>query len=374
MRNTVLQIPSLGWMVKGPWCMTSILRGFACALLLLGACIANTEGATRQNLVLIGTGGTIAGAGNSSSSTSIYKSAVLAVDKVIAAVPEIQQVANIKSEQIFQIGSESFNNERLLQLARRVSQLLKSDEVDGIVIMHGTDTIEETSYFLNLTLKSSKPVVLVGSMRPGTALSADGPLNLYNAVVVAASKEAAGKGTLVVMNDEIHSARDVTKTNSLKIESLKSLYGPLGMVIESQVRFYRAPARPHTLQTDFDIEQIQSLPEVNIVYTYGNMNRIPYDAYVAAGTKAIVHAGFGNGSIPDYLDAVLKEVRARGVFVVRTTRTGSGAVVRNGETNDDENDYIVVDDQNPAKARLLMTLALTKTSDTRELQRIFWKY
>ena len=354
--------------------MTSILRGLACALLLLAACIANTEGSERQNLVLIGTGGTIAGAGGSSSSTSIYKSAVLAVDKVIAAVPEIQQVANIKSEQIFQIGSESFNNERLLQLARRVSQLLKSDEVDGIVIMHGTDTIEETSYFLNLTLKSSKPVVLVGSMRPGTALSADGPLNLYNAVVVAASKEAAGKGTLVVMNDEIHSARDVTKTNSLKVESLKSLYGPLGMVIESQVRFYRAPSRPHTLQTDFDIEQIQSLPEVNIVYTYGNMNRIPYDAYVAAGTKAIVHAGFGNGSIPDYLDAALKEVRAKGVFVVRTTRTGSGAVVRNGETNDDENDYIVVDDQNPAKARLLMTLALTKTSDTHELQRIFWKY
>jgi glutamin-(asparagin-)ase len=352
------------------------LRALACTVLMLAAYTAPAlaQEAKKPTLVMIGTGGTIAGAGASSANVSAYRSAVVAVDKVIAAVPEINNIANIKSEQIFQIGSESFNNERLLLLAHRVSQLLKSGDVDGVVILHGTDTIEETSYFLNLTLKSAKPVVVVGSMRPGTALSADGPLNIYNAVVVAANKQAAGKGTLVVMNDEIHSARDVTKTNSLKVETFKSLYGPLGMVIEGQVRFYRAPIRPHTLQSEFDIDQIKSLPEVNVVYTHGNMNRVPYDAYVAAGSKAIIHAGFGNGSIPDYLDPVLKEVRAKGVFIVRTTRTGSGAVVRNGETNDDKNDYIVVDDQNPAKARLLMALALTKTSDTRELQQIFWKY
>ena len=229
-------------------------------------------------------------------------------------------------------------------------------------------------YFLNLTLKSRKPVVLVGAMRPGTALSADGPLNVYNAVVVAASKQAAGLGTLVVMNDEIHSARDVTKTNSLKVETFRSLYGPLGTVVESQLRFYRAPIRPHTLQSEFDIDKIQSLPEVNVVYTHGNMSRVPYDAFVAAGTKAIIHMGFGNGSVPDYLDSALREIRAKGVFIVRTTRTGSGAIVRNGETNDDKNDYIVVDDQNPAKARILMALALMKTNSTAELQKIFWKY
>jgi glutamin-(asparagin-)ase len=211
-------------------------------------------------------------------------------------------------------------------------------------------------------------------MRPATALSADGPLNLYNAVLVAASAEAAGKGTLVVMNDEIHSARDLTKSNTVKVEALKSLYGPLGMVVEGEVRFYRAPTRPHTLQSDFDIDQIHSLPDVSIVYSYGNMNRLPYDSYVAAGTRAIIHAGFGNGNIPDYLDSALKEVRAKGVFIVRATRTGSGAVVRNAEINDDENGYIVVDDQNPAKARLLMALALTKTTDVRDLQKIFWKY
>jgi glutamin-(asparagin-)ase len=365
--NTLHRNNTLHW-------TSMLLRPFACLSLMLVSCMAQALDAELPNLVLIGTGGTIAGAGSSRTNSAAYKSAVLGVDEVIGAVPQIHRIARIKGEQIFQIGSQSFNNGHLLQLGRRVSQLLKSDEVDGVVILHGTDTIEETSYFLTLTLKSGKPTVLVGSMRPATALSADGPLNLYNAVLVAASAEAAGKGTLVVMNDEIHSARDLTKSNTVKVEALKSLYGPLGMVVEGEVRFYRAPTRPHTLQSDFDIDQIHSLPDVSIVYSYGNMNRLPYDSYVAAGTRAIIHAGFGNGNIPDYLDSALKEVRAKGVFIVRATRTGSGAVVRNAEINDDENGYIVVDDQNPAKARLLMALALTKTTDVRDLQKIFWKY
>src|SRR6185369_217789 len=167
----------------------------------------------------------------SSTNVSAYESAVVGVDALIAAVPEIRKAANVRGEQIFQIASQSFNDERWLKLAHRVSDLLKSDDVDGIVITHGTDTLEETSYLLNLTLKSDKPVVLVGAMRPGTALSADGPLNLYNAVIVAASAQAVGLGTLVVMNDEIHSARDVTKTNSVKVETFHSLYGPLGTVV-----------------------------------------------------------------------------------------------------------------------------------------------
>ncbi|HZE92683.1 MAG TPA: asparaginase [Rhizobacter sp.] len=359
--------------------MSFIKRFWKLASVLALAVAAHAPGVHAQeikkpNLVIIATGGTIAGAGASSANVSAYQSAVVGVDKLIAAVPEIKSVANVKGEQLLQIGSESFNNERWLKLAQRVSDLLKSPDVDGIVITHGTDTLEETSYLLYLTLKSAKPVVLVGSMRPGTALSADGPLNLYNAVLVAASKQAVGMGTLVVMNDEIHSARDVTKTNSLKVETFRSLYGPLGTVVEGQVRFYRAPIRPHTLQSEFTVDDIRSLPEVNVVYTHGNMSRVPYDAFVTAGSKAIIHMGYGNGSVPDYLDAVLKEVRAKGVIIVRTTRTGSGAIVRNGETNDDKNDYVVVDDQSPAKARILTALALTKTTDTKELQRIFWKY
>jgi glutamin-(asparagin-)ase len=330
--------------------------------------------ARKPNLVVIGTGGTIAGAGASSANTSAYQSAVVPVDKVIAAVPEIRNIANVKGEQIFQIGSESFNNERLLKLAHRVSDLLKSSEVDGVVITHGTDTIEETAYFLNLTLKSSKPVVLVGSMRPGTALSADGPLNLYNAAVVAASPEAAGKGTLVVMNDEIHTGRDVTKTNSVKVETFKSPYGPLGYVVESKPMFYRTVSRPHTLQTEFDIDTINSLPEVHIVYAYGNMSRAPYYALANTGTKAIIHAGTGNGSVADYITDTLRELRSKGVLIVRATRTGSGPVVRNGEAPDDKYDWLVTGDQNPQKARLLMALALTKTTDSKQLQQILWKY
>ncbi|MEJ0040340.1 MAG: asparaginase [Gammaproteobacteria bacterium] len=330
--------------------------------------------AHKPNVVIIATGGTIAGVGASTTNVSAYQSAVVGVDALLAAVPEIKNVANVRGEQIFQIGSQSFNDERWLKLAHRVSDLLKSDAVDGIVITHGTDTLEETSYLLNLTLKSDKPVVLVGAMRPSTAMSADGPLNLYNAVIVAASSQAAGMGTLVVMNDEIHSARDVTKTNSIKVETFRSLYGPLGTVVEGQPRLYRAPIRPHTRQTEFDIDEIKSLPQVDVVYSYANMSRAPYDALVASGTKAIIYAGFGDGSIPDYLDTAISELRAKGVFIVRATRTGSGAVVRNAETNDDKNDYVVVDDQNPAKARILMALALTKTTDTREIQRIFLKY
>ena len=328
----------------------------------------------KPNIVIIGTGGTIAGLGSSSVNVSAYQSAVVAVDKLIAAVPEIQNIANIKGEQIFQIGSESYNNERLLKLGKRVAELLNSKDVDGIVITHGTDTIEETSYFLNLTLKSNKPVVLVGALRPGSAMSADGPLNIYNAVLAVTDKNAVGKGVLVVINDEIHSARDVTKTNTTKVEAFRSLYGPLGTVVEGKPSYYRLLARPHTTQTEFDISKIESLPEVGVVYAHGNMSRVPYDAFANAGFKGIIHVGTGNGSVADILVPVLHEVRSKGIIIVRASRTGSGSVVRNGEINDDEYDYVVVNDQNPAKARILLALALTKTTDTKVLQEIFWKY
>ncbi len=338
-----------------------ICKGLLLSALLLcflgaSAWAAETK---KPNIRIIGTGGTIAGLGSSSANVSAYQSAVVAVDKLIAAVPELQDVANVSGEQIFQIGSESYNNERWMKLAKRVSELLKSKDVDGVVITHGTDTIEETGYFLNLTLKSEKPVVLVGSMRPGSAMSADGPLNIYNAVIVAGDKNSWGKGTLVVMNDEIHSARDVTKTNTVKVETFRSLYGPLGTVVEGKPNYYRLPARPHTTQTEFDIDKLESLPDVGVVYAHGNMSRLPWDAFVNAGFRAIIHMGTGNGSIADYMAPVLKEMRSKGVLIVRASRTGSGPVVRNGEANDDELDYIVAGDQNAAKARILMALALT---------------
>ncbi|WP_191002199.1 asparaginase [Cupriavidus pauculus] len=334
---------------------------------------ATTE-ARKANIVIIGTGGTIAGAGASATNTAAYQSAVVPVDKIIASVPEISKVANVKGEQIFQIGSESFNNERLLKLGKRVSELLKQPDVDGIVITHGTDTIEETSYFLNLTLKSDKPVVVVGSMRPGTALGADGALNLYDAVLVASNPASRGKGTLVVLNDEIQTGRDVTKSNTFKTETFRSPFGPLGYVVEGRTLYYRLPARPHTMQTEFDIDRIDSLPEVAVVYAYGNVNPASIDAAVKNGAKAIVYAATGNGSVGDYMVEPLKAARAKGVQIVRASRTGSGVVIRNGEQPDDKYDWIVTDDQLPQKARILMALALTRTNDTKALQQIFWKY
>ncbi|MFJ4294352.1 asparaginase [Cupriavidus sp. NPDC089707] len=330
--------------------------------------------ARKANIVIIGTGGTIAGAGASAINTAAYQSAVVPVDKIIASVPEMSKVANVKGEQIFQIGSESFNNERLLKLAKRVSELLKQPDVDGIVITHGTDTIEETAYFLNLTLKSDKPVVVVGSMRPGTALGADGALNLYDAVLVASNPASKGKGTLVVLNDEIHTGRDVTKSNTFKTETFRSPFGPLGYVVEGRSLYYRLPARPHTVQTEWDIDKIDKLPEVAVVYAYGNVNPASIDAAVKNGAKAIVYAATGNGSVGDYMVESLKAARAKGVQIVRASRTGSGVVVRNAEQPDDKYDWIVTDDQLPQKARILMALALTKTNDAKALQQVFWKY
>ena len=328
----------------------------------------------KPNIVIIGTGGTIAGAGASSVNTGDYDSAKVAVDKIIAAVPEMKTVANVKGEQIFQIGSESYNDERMLKLAKRISELVKQPDIDAVMVTHGTDTIEETSYLLNLTLKTDKPVVIVGAMRPGTALSADGPLNLYNAAVVAASPESKGKGVLVVMNDEIHSARDVSKTNALKVETFKSLYGPLGVVVESKPYYYRLPARPHTMATEFNIDEITSLPKVDVFYAHTSMDPKILEAITSNGSKALIYGGTGNGSVADYMEEPLKAVRKKGVVVVRVTRTGSGLTVHNGEEKDDENDWIVGADQTPQKARILTSLALLKTQDPKEIEKILYKY
>ncbi len=328
----------------------------------------------KPNVMILATGGTIAGAGATSANSASYASAKLAVDKLIAAVPEITTVANVRGEQVFQIGSESFTDAKLIQLAKRVSALLKQDDVDGVVITHGTDTIEETSFFLNLVVHSDKPIVVVGSMRPSTALSADGALNLLDAVTVAGSKEAIGKGVVVTMNDYIQSGRDVTKRVNVVPNAFYSQWGPLGMIVEGKSYYYRTLAKRHNMSSEFDIDSIDSLPLVGIVYGSGNMIPAVYDAEVQAGAKAIIHAGTGNGSVPDYLVDKLRDIRAKGTIIVRSARVPDGYVVRNAEQPDDKYDWVVSHDLNPQKAKLLAALALTKTTDTKEIQRIFWEY
>jgi L-asparaginase len=334
------------------------------------------EAGKLANVTILATGGTIAGTGASSTTTVGYTAATVGVQRLIEAVPELKKVANVKGEQVFQIASENMSNEYWLKLAKRVNELLAQDDVDGIVITHGTDTIEETAYFLNLVVKSRKPVVIVGAMRPSTAISADGPVNLYNAVTLAGSEEAAGKGVLVVLNDQINGARDVTKTNTSNADTFRSWeLGFLGYMQDNKPHFYRVTTRKHTTDTEFDVAKLDSLPAVDIVYGYANMNRIPIDAFVAAGDKGIVHAGVGDGSLArPAVEPALIEARKKGVIVVRSSRVGNGIVARNGEAKDDDLDFVVSDTLNPQKARILLMLALTKTSDTKEIQRMFYTY
>ena len=327
-----------------------------------------------RNVVVLATGGTIAGAGASAMNSATYSAAKVPVDKLLAGLPELAKVANVRGEQVFQIASESFTNDNLLALAKRVSALVKQADVDGVVVTHGTDTLAETAYFLSLTVHTNKPIVVVGSMRPGTALSADGALNLLNAVSVAAAKDAEGKGALVTMYDEIQTARDVNKDVNIKTGAFTSQWGPLGMVVEGKNYWFRAPAKRHTMNSEFNIDNITSLPPVEIVYSYGSVPRTAIDAFVGAGAKAIVHAGTGNGSVADRIVPALQEARGKGVQIIRSSRVPYGFVLRNAEQPDDKYDWVVAHDMRPEKARLLTMLALTKTSDPKELQRIFWEY
>ncbi|AGL83917.1 glutaminase-asparaginase AnsB [Pseudomonas protegens CHA0] len=362
--------------------MKSAFKSFApgalALLLLLPAALQAKEAETQQklsNVVVLATGGTIAGAGASAANSATYQAAKVGIEQLIAGIPELSQLANVRGEQVMQIASESITNENLLQLGRRVAELADSKDVDGIVITHGTDTLEETAYFLNLVEKTDKPIVVVGSMRPGTAMSADGMLNLYNAVAVAGSKNARGKGVLVTMNDEIQSGRDVSKMINIKTEAFKSPWGPLGMVVEGKSYWFRLPAKRHTMDSEFDIKNIKSLPDVEIAYGYGNVSDTAYKALAQGGAKAIIHAGTGNGSVSSRVVPALQELRKNGVQIIRSSHVNAGGfVLRNAEQPDDKYDWVVAHDLNPQKARILAMVALTKTQDSKELQRMFWEY
>ncbi|HEX5802290.1 MAG TPA: asparaginase [Azospira sp.] len=345
------------------------------ALLVAASLLALPAFANKPNVVILATGGTIAGAGADAAKSATYQAAKVPVDKLIAGIPALADVAQVRGEQVFQIASESFTNEHLLALGKRVSALLKQADVDGVVVTHGTDTLEETAYFLNLVVRSDKPIVVVGSMRPGTAMSADGTLNLFNAVTVAASKDARGKGVLVAMNDELNSGRDVSKMVNIKTEAFKSPWGPLGMVVEGRNYWFRLPAKRHTVNSEFDIDQIDTLVPVDIAYSYGNVTDTAYRNFADKGAKAIIHAGTGNGSVSNRVVPALRHLRAQGVHIIRSSHVNAGGfVLRNAEQPDDKYDWVVAHDLNPQKARVLAAVALTKTQDSKELQRIFWEY
>lgn len=322
-------------------------------------------------IAVLATGGTIAGSAGDASKTAGYKAGVVGVDKLLDAVPALGSVARIHAEQIASIDSKDMSAALWTTLSSRIDELLAQDDIDGVVVTHGTDTLEETAYLLHLTVKSAKPVVLTAAMRPSTALSADGPLNLLNAVTVAASKDAAGKGVLVAVNNQIHSARDVTKTSTYAVDAFRSPEtGVLGFVQDGRVEFQRLVVRPHTVASEFSVTG--QWPMVEIVASYADASRVMVDALVAAGVRGIVVAGTGNGSMHAALTQGLADAVSHGVAVVRASRVGAGHVMRNGAANDDAIGSVSAGTLNPYKARVLLLLALASGVD--DLQRVFDVY
>lgn len=332
------------------------------------------QSAELKNIKIIATGGTIAGRAATSTQLTGYTAGAYSVEDLLNSVPALGTLANISGEQLCNIDSCSMTDTLLLALAKRVNELLAQAEVDGIVITHGTDTMEETAFFLNLTVKSAKPVVLVGAMRPATAVSADGPLNIINAVKVAACAQSMGKGVLVVMNDEIYSGRDVTKTNTANVATFKALNGgPLGFIVGAKVRYYYSSVRAHTLKSEFCVSCVKALPRVDIIYTHVGEDRVLVDAVVSAGAEGIIYAGSGMGSIHEGAEQALAEAAAKGIVVVRSSRTGSG-IVAEGLARWQEQGFLYADSLNPQKARLLLQLALLKTHERSKVQAMFEKY
>jgi L-asparaginase len=345
------------------------------ALALAGVLGATPAGALPKIKVLA-TGGTIAGAQTSQAEAG-YKSGSFSVDDLIKAVPQLRNIAELSGEQVANIGSQTMNHEVWLKLAKRVNEVLKSDDVDGVVITHGTDTMEETGYFLSLVVKSDKPVVLVGSMRPATAISADGPINLYNGVALAGNPEAKGRGPLVVLNDSIHYAREAQKMHSTHMDTFDSPNrGIAGVMNTGKAFFYSYITTRHTTKSEFSIDglTVENLPLVTIVYSYANFGGLVIDAMVEKGVKGIVLAGVGDGNTTDAALAALERAAKKGVAVVRCSRTGSGIVDRNVEVNDDKLGFIAGMELSPQKARILLMLGLTKTSDVKKLQDYFYQY
>jgi L-asparaginase len=326
------------------------------------------------NIKIIGTGGTIAGVAPSKIQTVGYKSGQVPILELLSEIPEAAELANLSSEQFCQIGSEHMTEEIWLGLSKHINELLQSDSVDGIVITHGTDTLEETAYFLNLTVKSSKPVVLVGAMRPATALSADGPLNLFDAILVAADKKSFGKGVLICFGNMIISAREGVKTSTYQTNTFQGRgFGCIGTIVSGAVRYNYNTTKKHTLESIFSVDEINKLPIVEIIYQYAGSGARMVKAAVEAGADAIVIAGFGNGNLNqdllDYITSLDKKP-----VIIRSTRVASGAVIRNGDVNDDEYGMVVADDLSPQKARILAMLALLRTSELGEIQGLFWEY
>ncbi len=332
------------------------------------ACAQGGKSNRKPHVVIVATGGTIAGSAASQTEAG-YKSGAVGVDILIGAVPQLKELADVTGEQVASIGSQDMNDEVWLKLGNRVNAILADPKVDGVAITHGTDTVEETAYFLQLVTHSNKPVVITGSMRPSTAMSADGPLNIYNAVGIAASPTSRGHGVLVAIDDDIHCAHDIIKRHTTDVATFSS--GEAGL--EGAVLF----GVPTWFRTDlprkdqFSIAGMTALPRVDIIYAHANMSPDMITSAVANGAKGLVIAGVGDGNMTAPAVDAVKAAVAKGVVVVRSSRVNGGIIRRNIEVNDDELKTVASMELNPSKARVLLQLALTKTSDPKKIQEYF---
>ncbi|MBR6692220.1 MAG: L-asparaginase 2 [Bacteroidaceae bacterium] len=366
--------------------MNSLKRFFMLSvMMLMTVAMAAKE---LPKVYILATGGTIAGSG-SSATKSNYSAGQVAIGALLDAVPAIKEVADVEGEQVVNIGSQDMSDDVWLVLAKRVNELLSRSDVNGVVITHGTDTMEETAFFLSLTVKSDKPVVLVGAMRPSTAISADGPANLYNAVITAASPASKERGVLVCMNGKVYGAADVTKTNTTSVETFQSPNsGALGYVHNGEVFYYHAPScgngctdyvHKGSLSNEsrtpyFNVEGLYSLPKVGIAYGYSNVQGDVVEMMIEKGYKGIVYAGVGNGNIHKNVFPLLEKARKDGIIVVRSSRVPTGATTLDAEVDDNKYQFVASWGLNPQKARILLMLALTKSDDWKTIQGYFNNY
>jgi L-asparaginase len=342
---------------------------------LVAAAIALAAGsafAALPEVAVYATGGTIAGQAKATDQSN-YTAAQVGVNKLVQAVPELAKIANISSDQVAQIGSQDMSDEVWLKLAKKINS--ECSRKAGFVITHGTDTMEETAYFLNLVAKCDKPIVLVGAMRPSNGLSADGPLNLYNAVAVAADPAAANRGVMVVMNDRVLGARDVTKTNTTGVETFQSPNaGQLATIHNGKVYWDAKGVTKHTTATPFNVDKLDKLPRVGIVYQHAGVEGTAAKAMVDAKYDGIVTAGVGNGNLHQSTFPILEKAAKDGIVIVRSSRVPTGSTTKDAEVDDAKYGFVSSGSLNPQKARVLLQLALTQTKDPKKIQEYFDEY
>lgn len=332
----------------------------------------------KKKIVLLTTGGTIVSSGESSTQTTGYRLGNLTVNTLLDQLPDLKDKVELEQEAVCHVDSSSMTSEIWLKLARTVQAAVDRDDVDGVVITHGTDTMEETAFFLHLVLKTDKPVVMTGAMRPATALSADGTLNLYNAVQVALADESRGMGVLVVLNNMITSARFATKTNTTNVATFSGMTaGELGIVVDNAVMYFTRTVRPHTMTTPFSIADFandESFPRVEILFSHADDDSRLVDAVTASGADGLVFAGLGNGCIPDKVLPGLIRAHEKGLALVRASRVFTGAVF-NGLSEWEEAGLVSAWNLSAAKSRILLQLALKKgIRDTDALRELFRLY